>query len=408
MRKADAFSLPAGSAILSAILILKRREVTCMNKKEILEIRRQFTPENCSITRICGCYVDYEKEKKAQMSKTFLTLPEEEAFKYFDIFRHTLSGTFGKHLLSVDFPLESELSGEAYQLLCQLRTSRLEDEELVHSFFDKVIENYVFAENYYITLIHAVYDVPGKSSDGSQMFDASDNVYEHILCSICPVKLTKPGLTYNAETDLIEERIRDWFVEAPVGGFLFPAFSDRLCDMHHALYYTKKSEELQPVFIQNVLGGNVPLSAMDQKTSFQALVSDTLGDACHYEAIRNIHESIQEMLEESKDAPEPLELSRSDVKKLLAQEGASEESLRTFEEEFDQMAGESRTLLASNIAGTKHFQVETSVVSVKVPADRSDLISVREIDGRNCLVIPVEDYLEVNGMPAPVFKNSLE
>ena len=35
-----------------------------MNKKEISEIKKQFTPENCSLTRICGCYVDGEKNKK--------------------------------------------------------------------------------------------------------------------------------------------------------------------------------------------------------------------------------------------------------------------------------------------------------------------------------------------------------
>ena len=56
-----------------------------MNKKEVLEIRKQFTPENCTITRICGCYVDHEKEKKMEMKKAFLSMPEEEAFKYFDI-----------------------------------------------------------------------------------------------------------------------------------------------------------------------------------------------------------------------------------------------------------------------------------------------------------------------------------
>ena len=33
-----------------------------MNKKETLEIRKQFTNENCAITRICGCYVDAEKQ----------------------------------------------------------------------------------------------------------------------------------------------------------------------------------------------------------------------------------------------------------------------------------------------------------------------------------------------------------
>ena len=29
------------------------KEVTNMNKKEVLEIRKQFSPENCAITRIC-------------------------------------------------------------------------------------------------------------------------------------------------------------------------------------------------------------------------------------------------------------------------------------------------------------------------------------------------------------------
>lgn len=33
-----------------------------MNKKEVLEIRKQYTPERCSITRICGCYVNGNKE----------------------------------------------------------------------------------------------------------------------------------------------------------------------------------------------------------------------------------------------------------------------------------------------------------------------------------------------------------
>ena len=47
-----------------------------MNKKEVLEIRKQFTPENCTITRICGCYVDHEKEKKMEMKKAFLSMPK--------------------------------------------------------------------------------------------------------------------------------------------------------------------------------------------------------------------------------------------------------------------------------------------------------------------------------------------
>ena len=82
-----------------------------MNKKEVLELRKQFKPEDCSITRICGCYVDSEKNKKTELKEAFLSLPEEEAFKYFTIFRNGLSGTVGKNLLNMEFPLHTESEG---------------------------------------------------------------------------------------------------------------------------------------------------------------------------------------------------------------------------------------------------------------------------------------------------------
>ena len=145
-----------------------------MNKKEVLEIRRQFSPENCAITRICGCYVDHEKEKKMEMKKAFLSLPEEEAFKYFDIFKHPLSGTIGKNLINMEFPLDQELNGGTQEFLMRLKDSKLQDDLLLEEFYDKVVESYEYGENYYIILIHAVYDVPGKTKDGLEMEDASD------------------------------------------------------------------------------------------------------------------------------------------------------------------------------------------------------------------------------------------
>lgn len=369
-----------------------------MNKKEILEIRKQFTPQNCAISRICGCYVDHEKEKKTELKKAFLSLPEEESFKYFDIFKKTLSGTLGKNVINMEFPLEQEAPGGTQEFLLKLRDSKLQDDMLLEEFYDKVIENYVYDENYYIILIHAAYDVPGKSTDGMEMFDSSDIVYEHILCSICPVNLSKAGLSYNAMTNNIEDRIRDWLVEAPAKGFLFPAFTDRNSDIHGVLYYTKKPEELQPEFISNVLGSRVPLTAGDQKSGFQAIISDTLEEECSFELVKNIHDTLNEMIEEAKDSPDPLELSKPDVKRLLSESGVSAEKMEVFEEEFEAVMGEQKTVLATNIADTRSFQVKTADVVVKVNPDRSDLIETREIDGRKCLVIPIDDHLEVNGI----------
>ena len=75
-----------------------------MNKKEISEIKKLFTPTHCAITRICGCYVDAEKNQRMKMKEAFLSLPEEEMFKYFNIFRKTLSGSIGKNVMNMEFP----------------------------------------------------------------------------------------------------------------------------------------------------------------------------------------------------------------------------------------------------------------------------------------------------------------
>lgn len=369
-----------------------------MNKKEILEIRKQFTPANCAITRICGCYVDHEKNKKLESKDAFLSLPEEEAFKYFDIFKKTLSGTVGKNMLNMEFPIDAEMPGGTQEFLLKLRNSKLEDDMLLEEFYDKVIATYEYAENYYIILIHAMYDVPGKTSDDLEMFDASDEVYEYLLMSICPVSLSKAGLCYNAEDNRIEDRIRDWIVDMPDKGFLFPAFNDRSTDLHSMLYYTKKSSDLQPEMIDQLLGAKMPMSADDQKESFQMIIEDTLGEEGDYETVRNIHETLNDLIEEHKEEPEPLALDMTEMKKVFEQSGVDAEKMENFERNFEENAGEKATLLASNITETKKFNIETPDVVIKVNPDRADLVETRIIDGRQCLVIPVDDHIEVNGI----------
>ena len=106
-----------------------------MNKKEISEIRRQYVPERCTISRICGCYVDAEKNIKTTMKEAFLSLPEDDAFKYFSIFKKTLSGTIGRNLVNLDFPLDAERAGGHQEFLLKLRNSKLKDDVLVNEFY---------------------------------------------------------------------------------------------------------------------------------------------------------------------------------------------------------------------------------------------------------------------------------
>lgn len=379
-----------------------------MNKKEVLEIRKQFSNENCAITRICGCYVDGEKQIRTTLKEAFLSLPEEEIFKYYEIFKKTLSGTIGKNLIQMEFPTMQEMPDGTQAWLLKLRDSQLKDENLIEEFYQKIIKNYHYEENYYIILIHAAYDIPKKTEDNIELFDASDEVYEYLLCSICPVKLSKAGLCYNAEKNNIENRTRDWLIEVPDTGFLFPAFHDRRTDVHNILYYTKNPEALQNNLLEEVFGCQTPLSAKEQKENFQELLQETLKEQCSYDTIINIHETLNELIEDQKDSPEPVQLSKTEIKQLLLQSGAEEESLENFEEQFDVMVGEHTTFLASNLTNQKTMEVKTANIHVKVDTEKAALLETRIINGRPYLLIPVSEQLEVNGVTLSPLKISEE
>ena len=76
----------AKASLAASHEILRTEWSFIMNKKEALEIRKQFSPENCAITRICGCYVNGDKEKQMEFKEAFLSLPDEETFNDFEIF----------------------------------------------------------------------------------------------------------------------------------------------------------------------------------------------------------------------------------------------------------------------------------------------------------------------------------
>lgn len=369
-----------------------------MIKQEISELKKLFTQRNCSITRICGCYVDGEKNKKTQLKQAFLALPEEEMFKYFEILRKTLSGTLGKNLLTLDFPLNTENEGGTQEFLLRLRDSKLKDDTLLEEYYDKIIEAYEYVGNYLILVIHDVYDVPGKTTDGISMEDASDEIYEYILTCICPVNLSKPGLSYNALENTFQNRIRDWVVDMPETGFLFPAFHDRSADIHSTLYYSKDSEELREGFVEQLLGCPLPLSAGGQKETFQTLIEETLGETCDIEIVKNIHEKINEMVEERKEDPAPLILDKNEVKTIFASSGVSNEKLADFDRYYDATAGEDTSMFVSNVVNTRSFEVKTPDVVVKVKPERMDLLETRNINGRECLVIALNGGVMVNGI----------
>lgn len=370
-----------------------------MTRKELNEIKSQYTLEDCGILRLCGCYVDGERNKITQFNENFLNLPEEEKHKYFDIFKKTLSGTPGKNLVDMKFNVDAYADEGARTFLMNLRDSGLKDDRLLNEFYDRIINNYSYVGNYLILLINQVYDIPAVTTDNIEMDDASDEVYSYILCSICHVNLSKPGLGYDEEDNNFHDKKQNHMVDVPDVGFLFPAFNKRSADEDMTLFYTKDVSEFEDGLIDCLLDCAVPLPAKQQKETFTSLVNEALGEEADLEIVKNIHENLEQIIEEKKQkSPAPVMLDKTEMKDLLEKSGVKEEKLENFEEHFEMAAGEHGKLVASNVSSGKKFEVKTPDVVIKINSDKTDIVSTQVIDGRQCLVIQIDERLEVNGI----------
>lgn len=372
-----------------------------MNKKDIAEIKRRFNPEHNNITCIRGCYVNNQGEVISSFTRSLVGMAQEEAEKYLAIFKRTLSGTQGQNLIDIQFDPERLMDSPEHQLLTALKDEALKNEDTVSYFFQQIIANLHMEDHYLILLMHDGYDVPYRSKeDDSKVAGMSDEVFHYILCSVCPVKLTKPTLSYDPGQNDFRSKESDWIVGAPEMGFLFPAFEERAANIYEALYYTRDTAVNHDDFVNTVFQSELPMPADQQKELFQAILQETLEEDCSMEVMQAVHDQVMEMLEEQKadKHAEPLKLTKYDVTDVLAECGVSTAHMQAFHDKYDEAFGEQARIDAVNITSPKQFEVKTPSVMIKINSDRTDLVETRVIDGHSYILIRADEGVEVNGV----------
>lgn len=427
-----------------------------MTKKDVSELKKRFTKNDCTFTKLCGCYVNANKEIVVTFDETFLNLEDEEFYKYLEIAKKTLSGTLGNNLLELEFPIAEESAGGRQQFLMGLRNSALKNEELLNSFYQLIIDSYDYVGNFLILMFHDAYDVIIKTNDNAKL-DESEEVYEYLLCSICPVALSKPGLGYREDENRIGARIRDWVVGVPENGFLFPAFTDRSADIHSVLYYTRNAKDSHPELMEGGLGCDSKKTAAEQKETFHAIVRNAVGadEEKGEDVFFEIQEGINAMIEEQEEihgkSAAPAILTKEDIHELMSEieipEAVTAKIEQSFAESFGDMPPaaeylldakalaanaekkEKQTLVKevaqlkqkleeqstytalsdadSDIPGVEQAgeeeelpPVKTYDVILRVKPQKVDQIKSQIIDGKKCLVIPMEEdeHANVNGV----------
>ena len=371
-----------------------------MNEKEIGELRRHLRRDRSNMTAVCGCYVNAQKEIITKFRQSLGMMPENEAEKYFTYMKRTLSGTIGKNLIDISFKTSQVGNSEEHKLLMDLRETKLKDEELLQKLYGKIIENVTMDENYLILVGCDTYDVPFKSKDDSFQKDNSDESFTYIVCSICPVKQTKPTLHYVPEEKSFHDGAINHLVSAPILGFLFPAFDNRSTNIYNALYYTKNTKENNAALAAALFDTPIPMPAAEQKKSFEALIAATLGEECSMEVVQEVHNELCQRIQMHKEAKvaDPLMIDKEDVKQILKECGVSENHVSKFSVEYDETFGFEADLHPKNIIDNKRFEIKTPDVSIKVAPDRADLIETRIIGGVKYIMICADENVEVNGV----------
>ena len=326
-----------------------------MKKNDILELKKRFKKDQCTFTRICGCFVNSEKKIILELKETFLNLDEDDYFKYLEIAKKVLSGTVGNNILGLNFPSSGETMDSKQDSLIQLKKSKLKDDDLLNDLYKSIIDNYIFDGNYLILIYHDVYDIITKTTDNFKV-DESEEVFEYVLCAICPVSLSAPGLSYYEEENAIKSRMRDWVVDVPINGFIYPAFIDRSPDVNSLMYYTKNPRDIHPELMEDTLGCLPRETSTIQKEKFQSIINDSIS-ADEEKAIKlymDIQDNLYTMVEDHKaisfdSESEPIKLTKDDLEDILMDSGVEKENAIKIEEYYEENFNEELPLVESLI-----------------------------------------------------------
>lgn len=370
-----------------------------MTEKEIAEIRRRVKPEKTNISRVRGCLINEKCEIISEFDQSFALMYENESEAILGILRKALSGYPGRNLYDIDFTANQVLEGEEHKLLMRLRDSVLSDDEAVKEFYLRAASSCKIEGNFLILLASDAYDVFKKTASGGDS-EESTSVFNYFICAICPVKLSRPALSYFANESAFHSVAGNSIVASPELGFMFPAFDARTTNIYGALYYTRSVTDNHAPFAEAMFARPIPMCAGDQRTTFQSVLRETVAEECGIEVVQSLRAHVCEMIEEHKQSreEEPLTVTKRDIGGVLRECGVSEEKVEEFEKKYDEEFPNLRTIRPQNIVETKQIEVRTPDVVIKVNPEKPDLVRTRVIDNEKYILIRAGDNVQVDGV----------
>lgn len=364
---------------------------------DLLEIRKQFKKETCHIQRMAGVYVAYdsgEKKVKCRFNKTFLNLEDDEFYKYLDLAKKSLSGKLGDAILELSFK-----NSDTKKALAGMISSELKDENLIEAMAEKIISDYDYLGNYLILFYYDVYDIPVKTTD-KQKLDESEEVFPYIICSICPMTLSKPGLGYRKEDDSIGTLERDWILGLPENAFMYPSFSERSADTDCVTYMTKDKKNPHGQAMFEILGTKEKQTVKEQQT----ILVEAIADYVEPEELKEVADEVQLALAEYvEETPNPI-LNEVSLKEVFEKTEVPKDTASLISSAVaDRICISEEPVNVSNLVDEKAVArimleplmepsiIDKNTVHISVSAEKKSDVNIQNIDGVEYVMIPVNE-----------------
>lgn len=387
-----------------------------MNQKEIAAIRRQFKT-NATALKIADLYNVYIRQGTQEVF-----YEEIQAFPFLEVehqellltnFKKVLAGKLDQKLFEVKFERPADNHDNHTQVLLYeaLRTNDNEEwAARMRQIALKMIQEQPLEHDVVVTFIRGNYYKPTNHHSEESDVHANDDVYttKFILGSLNQTELPKKSLVF----DFVEREFKASLfmnpiikLDAPLGGFLFPCFTDNAADVNHVLYAAPKVNRPDIRFIEHVLNGSEIVTSAEEKVVFEEVVKAVIGEEVDVKTLATVYDTVNQLLVEEEERETEEEtipvLDVKEVERVLRTSGVRDVTTERVEQAFQQVVDDTTyEMKARNVVPnytSKSIKINTKVANIAISPQDLKYVKQVHYKGKPCLLIEVEEAMEIEG-----------
>ena len=358
---------------------LHNRKVFVMNKEDFNEVRKALKPKESNVQEVYATYVNGEKTVLFSSKKEWFSMTDDEKLTYSTIFSKVLSGKAAVNLHLLNVHREDQQSK-------LLEVGRKQEEVAIKKLTEQIVDQYNSKESFAVLVATCSYGVQSYASDGAKLEDSFDETYRFVVCAVCPTKLEKPSIIYKHDAAFFESAKRDYVLQNPSSGFLYPTFENRSSNVNKILFYTKNIKSLPIDVIDRVFDLELTTTLEDDQEIFSSIVQESFSNQLTVNDVHKVNLAIADELSNHLEDDTDGIVSTKELNDIIVRSGGEEVQVG---DGFVQL---------SSLVSTKYCLQNDADIKIVAGEEAINEIKQEVVNGVPSLVIPLNGFT-MNGIP---------